>query len=186
MAKTQLHNYSVQEKLNKMDIDMIDIEATLSTSGAEGSVMFLHTEIPDCVAVKGGTALLHSVTAIVADNATDTSSNGVDCLSGFRLIFTSDSSITNLALQDVLATEGTATGSGGFQATRAQLATVNAVVAISGAQDAGYFGLHYVSNCGAVLKAASDTTSMYVFGVSGDNTNYAGGKITLRIGVIKD
>ena len=190
MAQTEIHKYTVQERLGKMDVDIIDITATLSgadgETAAEGQVMFLPTEIPNCVSVNGGTSLLHSVVAIVADHATDTGSNGVDCLSGFRCVFTSQSSITNLALHDVVATEGTASGSGGFTVSRAELAGTCGVVPIAGASDMGYFGVHYASNCGSVLKAASDSTSLYVWGISSDDSDYNSATITLRIGVIKD
>ena len=50
----------------------------------------------------------------------------------------------------------------------------------------GYFGVHYASNCGSVLKAASDSTSLYVWGISSDDSDYNSATITLRIGVIKD
>ena len=192
MAKTELHNYTVQEKLNKMDVDIIDITATLSTSGAADSVMFLPTEIPNCVSVNGGTSLLHSVVAIVANNATDTSSAGASCLEGFRCVFTSDATITDhdtaasLALQDVTTAEGSIVGNGGFGVPRADLTGTCGVVPIAGASDFGFFGLHYASNCGSVLKAASGSTSLYVWGIASGTTNYAGATITLRIGVIKD
>ena len=39
MAQTKLHNYSVQEKLNKMDVDLIDITATLTGDGTSGDLM---------------------------------------------------------------------------------------------------------------------------------------------------
>ena len=185
MAKTELHNYTVQEKLNKMDVDIIDVTATLDTSGAGSDVMFVGTEIPNCVSVKGGTALLHSVTAILANNATDTSSSGGDMTGGFSLVFTSDE-IDSLALGDTLATQGTAHGSGGFQVLRAELAGTGAIVPVVSITDMGYFAVGYASNSGAVLKAASDSTSMFVWGIANSADNYAGGTITLRIGVVKD
>ena len=37
MAKTELHNYSVQEKLNKMDIDLIDV--TVKPDADNGAAM---------------------------------------------------------------------------------------------------------------------------------------------------
>ena len=59
MAQTKLHNYSVQEKLNKMDVDLIDVAMT-TDADATGEVLALVTEIPNAVSVKGGTAILQS------------------------------------------------------------------------------------------------------------------------------
>ena len=61
MALTNLHNYSVQEKLNKMDVDLIDVvcapDADNGGAGTVGDLLFQVTEIPNAVAVKGGSAL---------------------------------------------------------------------------------------------------------------------------------
>ena len=75
MAETNLHNYSVQEKLNKMDIDIIDIDITVDAD-ADGEILGLVTEIPNAVAVKGGSAILQS--AVLISNKITT--NSVDVI----------------------------------------------------------------------------------------------------------
>ena len=45
MAQTDLRKYTVQEKINKMDVDLIDISATLTGDGTSGDLMFDTTEI---------------------------------------------------------------------------------------------------------------------------------------------
>ena len=60
MAKTNTKKFTVQEKLNKMDVDVIEVAATYS-SNADNEVCIQPTEIPNAVAVPGGTALLQSI-----------------------------------------------------------------------------------------------------------------------------
>ena len=91
MAKTELHNYTVQEKLNKMDVDLIDITATLTSDGTSGDLMFDTKEIENAVAVNGGSGILQSAVAIIADNSTDASGDGANITGGWKLVITSDS-----------------------------------------------------------------------------------------------
>ena len=63
MAKTELHNYSVQEKLNKMDVDVIEVDVTAEADGA-GDILYVPYEIPNAVAVPGGTCLIQSINCI--------------------------------------------------------------------------------------------------------------------------
>ena len=79
MATTGLHKYTVQEKLNKMDVDLIDItvkpDVDNGAAMASGDFMFPLVEIPNAVAVNGGTAILQSCCAIIAggdDDGADT------------------------------------------------------------------------------------------------------------------
>ena len=63
MAETDLHKYSVVEKLNKMDVDLITVTPTVSTGStdADGDLLFDSLEIENAVAVPGGSAILQSV-----------------------------------------------------------------------------------------------------------------------------
>ena len=58
-----LHEYTVQEKLNKMAVDLITITPTIQNSDtdATGDVLFDSIEIPNAVSVDGGSSLLQSV-----------------------------------------------------------------------------------------------------------------------------
>ena len=78
MAQTELHKYTVAEKLNKMDVDIIDITATLTTDGTSGDLMFDVTEIANAVAVNAGSGILQSVVAVISDHATDESGDGAN------------------------------------------------------------------------------------------------------------
>lgn len=176
MAKTNLKQYTVQEKLNKMDIDIIDITATLTGDGTTGDLMFDTTEIPNCVPVNGGTAIVQSIVAIVTDDATDTSGDGANITGAFKLVFTSDSTSIG-TVSDLIAND---------TSTRAVLDGICGIVPMSIVTDHGYFGVYDKRNVGTILKAASGTSSMYVYGITNSGNDYNGATITLRIGVIKD
>ena len=176
MAQTQLHKYSVQEKLNKMDVDIIDISATLTGDGTTGDLMFDTTEIQNAVAVNGGSAILQSVVAIVTNHATDSSGNGATITGSFKLVITSDSTS--------IGTVSDAIGSD--TSTRAVLDGICCITNISNVTDHGYFGVFSKENIGAVIKAESGTTSLYAYGITDSSNDYNGATITLRLGIVKD
>ena len=62
MAKTNIKKYSIQQKLNKMDVDVISVDVAVQSSQSL-DLMYEPTEIPNAVAVPGGTCIIQSVTA---------------------------------------------------------------------------------------------------------------------------
>ena len=176
MAETDLRKYTVQEKINKMDVDIIDISATLTGDGTSGDLMFDTTEIANAVAVNGGSGILQSVVAIVTDNSTDASGDGANITGSFKLVITSDSTSIG-TVSDVI---------GADTSTRAVLDGVCAIVSISDVTDHGYFGVFSKQNIGAVVKAASTTSSLYAYGITNSTNDYNGATITLRLGFVKD
>ena len=168
MAETNLHNYSVQEKLNKMDIDIIDIDITVDAD-ADGEILGLVTEIPNAVAVKGGSAILQS--AVLISNKITT--NSVD------VIITSD---------------GTAL-SGGAALGDAATAIDNVVGVMDGTCGfftitnlfpAGVVSIGSKQNIGMVCKAESDSKSLHVWLIDGGSTDWDVDSVVLRLGFIKD
>ena len=169
MAETRLHNYSVQEKLNKMDVDVIDIQPTVDTSAyAAGDLMFNPKEIPNAVAVDGGTAILQSI-AVANDDA---------LVGAFDIVFIASSDQPG-DLNDAIAGE---TGLSDANADK-----ILGIVTISNMVDVGGTAIGSKANIGLVLKAAAGTKSIYAFGIaqSTDNPSTASG-YKLRIGVVKD
>ena len=176
MAKTELHNYTVQEKLNKMDVDIIDITATLTGDGTSGDLMFDTKEIENAVAVNGGSGILQSAVAIIADNSTDASGDGANITGGWKLVITSDSTSIG-TVSDVI---------GADTSTRAVLDGICCIVDMTSVTDHGYFGVFSKQNIGAVIKAVSDSTSLYAYGITNSTNDYNGATITLRLGIVKD
>ena len=100
MAETQLYDYTVQERLNKMIVDVIDItvkpDADNGADMAVGDFMFPLVEIPNAVPVPGGTAILQSCCAIIHGGDND----GLDTGS-FNIVITSDSTTLQHAGADI-------------------------------------------------------------------------------------
>ena len=176
MAKTRLQKYSVQEKLNKMDMDIIDITATLTPDGTAGDLMFDTTEIPNAVSVNGGSGIIQSVVAIVTDNATDASGDGANITGDFYVVITSDSSSIGTPSDEM----------GARTTTRAVLDGVCAVIPVTTVIDHGYFGVFGKDGIGAIVKAAEGTKSLYAYGITNSTNDYNAATITLRLGFIKD
>tara|TARA_Y100000593_G_C4255276_1_gene309308 strand:+ start:670 stop:1200 length:531 start_codon:yes stop_codon:yes gene_type:complete len=176
MAETKLHNYSVQEKLNKMDIDVITISATLTSLGEADDIMFINTPIPNAVAVNGGACMIHSITAIVGNDATDADSVGSEMTSSFRLVFTNDSTSVGAVEADI----------GAVTLSRAIVDGTQGFVDMTAAQDLGLFALYSKNSVGIVAKAESDSRDLYVYGITQSTDDFDGGTITLNIGVVKD
>ena len=166
MAKTQLHNYTVQEKLNKMDIDLIDVDPVCeAASNADGDVIFTFTEIPNVVAVNGGASLLHSVQLLDDDD------NG----GKIDLVFQTDDTTLGTLGAAVSESDANAGDILGFVSLETYFDGIN-------------WQISSKTNIGLVLKAASGTKSLYVAGVNrnGDAQTATAAGIHLRIGVIKD
>ena len=175
MALTNLHNYSVQEKLNKMDVDLIDVSIDLDPSNtgayADGDLLFLVTEIPNAVAVKGGAALLHSAACIITGSA-DGSETG-----SFDVVITSDSTALAIADNVALNTE---------TSLSAVMDGIAGTFSIANIIDMGVVSVGSAQNIGMVCKAASGSTSLYVFGIARSTNDYEEGSAVLRLGFIKD
>ena len=176
MAQTEIHKFTVQERLGKMDVDLIDISATLTGDGTSGDLMFDTTEIANAVAVDAGSGILQSVVAIVTDNATDASGTGSNITGAWKLVITSDSTSIGSVSDDI----------GAETSTRAGLDGVCGIIDIASVTDHGYFGIFSKQNIGAVVKAASGTTSLYAYGITNSSNDYNGSTITLRLGFVKD
>tara|TARA_R100001594_G_C4034137_1_gene261889 strand:- start:1062 stop:1625 length:564 start_codon:yes stop_codon:yes gene_type:complete len=187
MAQTKLQNYTVQEKLNKMAVQTYDITATLTGDGTSGDVMFVTTEIPNCVAVNGGSCILQSVNAVLCDNATDASGDAANIVGGFKLAFTSNSQVLG-TVSDALGTRAVDGGGAGNidNWSRDVLNDIQAIVGVTHVVDMGELAVASKQNIGAVLQAASDTTSLYVFGITDSTSDYNSATISLKVGVIQD
>ena len=169
MANTNMHQYTVQEKLNKMSVDLIDVEPTVDTSAyASGDLMFNPIEIENAVAVDGGTAIIKSV-AVAND----------DALTGaFDLVFT--------ASDDAIGTLNNAVdGESGLSDANADL--ILGITTVTNMTDVGGCSIGSKSNIGLVIKAPENSKSIYVWGIAKSTNNPTGATgYKLRIGIVKD
>jgi hypothetical protein len=173
MAETKLHNYSVQEKLNKMDVDIITITPTINVnedSGGDGTqdndVIFDYTEIPNAVAVPGGSAIIQSITLLDKD----------DLGAAIDLVFADAD--TDLGTLDAAVSDDD-TGAEG----------ILGYTAITSYFDGIAWQVANKNNLGMVVKAVEGSKSIYIAGVNRNGaaiTNTAASQIVIKIGIVKD
>ena len=174
MAETKLHKYTVAEKLNKMDVDLITVIPTVQTgtTDADGDLLFDSLEIENAVAVPGGSSILQSVSVFHKADETVT----------FDLVFFQ-------VTQDLGGAGDPLTWGGSSETTNADNAVLLGHVSISDWCDLVDVQIATKNNIGLVLKAASGTTSIFCAGVcrsaaSGDHD--ATTNVDIRLGIVKD
>ena len=174
MAQTEIHKFTVQERLGKMDVDLITVIPTVSTGStdANADLLFDSLEIENAVAVPGGSSILQSVSVFHKGDQ-----NVI-----FDLLF--------FQVTQDLGTAGAAlTWGGSSETTNADNAVLLGHVSITDWSDLVDVQIATKNNIGLVLKAASGTTSIYCAGVcrgvaSGDHT--VATNIDIRLGLVKD
>lgn len=152
-----------------MDVDLIDVEPTVDTSAyAAGDLMFQPIEVTNAVAVQGGTAILQSISVANDDALTG----------GFDIIFTTSDDSPG-------ALNAAVSGTSGLSDANAD--KILGITSINNMVDVGACSIGSKANIGLILKAESDSTSVYAWGIaqSTDNPTTATG-YKLRIGVVKD
>lgn len=157
MAETQLYDYTVQEKLNKMQVDLIDVEPTVDATGAHasGDLLFNPVKIENAVAVPGGTAIIQSI-AVANDDA---------LVGTFDVVFTaSDDDIGTL--NGVLADQ---TG-----LSDANADSILGIARVSNMVDAGTCSIGSESNIGLVIKAPAGSRDIYCWGIAYSTDNPSG------------
>ena len=168
MAETDIHKYSSGEKLNKMDVDLIDVTLTTDAEAhADNDVIAQSIEIPNAVAVKGGSAIIQSVMLLDEDDEAPS----VD------LIFQTD----NTALA---SDEGEA-----INISDANARDILGFVNVSNYTDLIGCQVAVKTNIGLVVKAASTTKSIWVHAVNRSGGTYTPAATTdlkMRIGIVKD
>jgi len=172
VAETNLRGYSVDGRLNKMDVDIITVTPTIETSTIDANdVLFNPVEITNAVSVDGGRSLLHSICLI------DQTNTSVDAGVSIDLVFTQDSS--NLGTLDA-AVDAADTVLDGI------IGIIN--VSADDYKDMINGQIATKTNVGLTLIGASATSkSVYVGGVIRETgTARAADAIDLRLGIIKD
>jgi hypothetical protein len=174
MAQTNLQGSTVQEKLNKMAVDLITVIPTVQTGStdADGDLLFDALEIPYAVSENGGTSILQSVNVF----------HKADETVNFDLVF--------FQVTQDLGTAGAAlTWGGSSETTNADNAVLLGHVNISDWCDLVDVQIATKTNIGLVLQAAAGTKSIFCAGIcrgaaSGDHD--ATTNVDIRLGIIKD
>ena len=167
MARTSLKSFTASEKLNKMDVDLIDVTfTTVNAAVADNEVLADYVEIPNAVAITGGSGIIQSIQLL--DDA--------DIGATVDIVFQTD----NTSLGTVNAA---------ISITDANAADILGYVSLTNYFDGVAWKMATKTNLGLVVKAASTTRSIYaaVVNRSGGNVTYAStDDLHLRLGIVKD
>ena len=161
-----------------MDVDLIDVTVTPDAADGGGmdvgDFMFPMVEIPNAVSVKGGSSLLHSCCAIISPMI----------IGSFDIVITNDSTVLQHGGGDVVDDDDVAS----IQSGIAVMDGTCGFFSLTNGFDAGVVALADKKNIGMVCKAAADSTSLYVWGIVQNTSDYTGdvGSTILRLGFIKD
>ena len=168
MAETILTERTSQAKLNSMAVDLIDVTLTTDAeANADNDVIAQSIEIPNAVAVNGGSAIIQSIMILDEDNEAPS----------IDLIFQTDN--TALASDEgevVNISDADARDILGFVNVSNYTDLVGCQVAIK-------------TNIGLVVQAASTTKSIFVHAVNRSGGTYTPAATTdlkMKIGIVKD
>ncbi len=172
MAKTNLSAYTTAEKLNKMDVDLIDVTLTTDAEAhADNDVIAQSIEIPNAVAIDQGSAIIQSIMLLDEDDEAPT----------VELLF---SQVSTAITDD----EGSAIGAS-VADLDATFRSFLGAVTVSNWSDLVDAQIGVKTNIGLVVKAAASTKSIWVHAINrsgGAYTPAATTDLKLRIGIVKD
>ena len=167
MAKT-----TTAEKLNKMDVDLIDVTLTTDAEAhADNDVIAQSIEIPNAVAIDQGSAIIQSIMLLDEDDEAPT----------VELLF---SQVSTAITDD----EGSAIGAS-VADLDATFRSFLGAVTVSNWSDLVDAQIGVKTNIGLVVKAAASTKSIWVHAINrsgGAYTPAATTDLKLRIGIVKD
>ena len=168
MAETSLTGKTSQEKLNSMAVDLIDVTLTTDAEAhGNNDVIAQSIEIPNAVAVEGGSAIIQSIMILDED----------DEAPSIDLIFQTD----NTALA---SDEGEV-----VNISDADARDILGFVNVSNYTDLVGCQVATKTNIGLVVKAASTTKSIFVHAVNRSGGTYTPAATTdlkMKIGIVKD
>lgn len=168
MAETILTERTSQAKLNSMAVDLIDVTLTTDAEAhADNDVIAQSIEIPNAVAVNGGSAIIQSIMILDEDNEAPS----------IDLIFQTD----NTALA---SDEGEV-----VNISDADARDILGFVNVSNYTDLVGCQVATKTNVGLVVKAASTTKSIFVHAVNRSGGTYTPAATTdlkMKIGIVKD
>jgi len=172
MAETDIHGRTVVEKINSMDVDLIDVTlTTVAAAIADNEVISQSIEIPNAVSVNGGSAIIQSVMLLDED----------DEAPAIELLF----SQVNTAISDA-ASEAIGNSVSDLDST---FRSFLGAVTVSNWSDLIDAQIGVKDNIGLVVKAANGSKSIYVHAINRSGGNYTPAATTdlkLRIGIVKD
>ena len=172
MARTLLKKYTAAEKLNKMDVDLIDVDLVTATAAiADNQIISDYVEIPNAVSVTGGAAIIQSITLFNLDDSVEAPAMELVFIEDNTAFASDEGGALNPSDSAILKAIGSTTLSNWstFTPSTNEMASKQ--------------------NIGMVVKAPSDSTSIYVMAINrsgGDYTPSSANSLRARIGIVKD
>tara|TARA_Y100000592_G_C5426792_1_gene296163 strand:+ start:177 stop:695 length:519 start_codon:yes stop_codon:yes gene_type:complete len=172
MARTSLREFTTSEKLNKMAVDLIDVILTTDIeTHADNDAISLGIEIPNAVAVTGGAAIIQSITLFNLDDSVESPAVELVFIEDNTAFAGDEGNALNVTDASILKALGSTTVSNWstLQPSANEMASKQ--------------------NIGMVVKAPSDSRSIYVMAINrsgGDYTPSATNSLRARIGIVKD
>ena len=178
MAQTNLYKYSLQERDNKKELDLITVTATSlppTTTWSDNKVIAQSIEIPYAFSVNGGTSIIKSV-AVLDEGVHGATGIGMD------IYFTSASDNITEALNKGIGTD--------IDDLDVVLRSFQGFVSFLTTDYVELVDCDFASKTGIdlVVQGASDSTSLYMHLVNrvGSYTNISATDIKVKIGILKD
>ena len=174
MAQTNLRGRAVVEKLNSMAVDLIDVTlTTTAATHADGDVISQSIEIPNAVSIIGGSAIIQSIYLQNTDDNVESPA--------LELIFAAENTAITSDISDAIEVTDTNLVTAVVQGS----ATVSNWSTLAPGENE--FGVK--TNIGLVVRAESDSRSIFIHTVNRSGGNYTPSgtdKLTARIGIVKD
>tara|TARA_R100000426_G_scaffold60176_1_gene42501 strand:- start:89 stop:613 length:525 start_codon:yes stop_codon:yes gene_type:complete len=174
MAETNLVGRTSQTKLNSMAVDLIDVTLlTTIDTHADGDVISQSIEIPNAVAVEGGTAIIQSIYLQNQDNDVESPA--------LELVFASKNTNITSDIGDGVEVNDTDL----ITATLLGSSTVSNWSLLKPSENE----IATKTNIGLVVRADSNSKSIFVHTINRSGANYTpSGTAVLKakIGVVKD
>ena len=166
MAETKLRKYAVIEKLNKMEVDLIELTPSTTTNAcSDGEIIWDNEKIANAVSVPSGASILQSVTLIDDDDHGGT----------IDLVFTDNSASFGTEGSAITAADGSVPDA------------ILGVVTISNYFDGEAWKVGHKQNIGMVLRGdASKDVYVTAINRSGGALTYTAAGLLLKVGVVKD
>lgn len=177
MAETSLGRFSAAERLNSMAVDLIDVTLTTTDgSHADDTIVSHQVEIPNAVAVTGGSAIIQSIILSNTDDSVESpalelifTSNSLDLSGGGGTPIGDAINVSDANVHDKILGSVTISNWSTFKPSSSEI------------------GIK--ANIGMVVKAESTTRSIYVGVINRSGAAYTPSgtdKLQMKIGIVKD
>jgi len=173
-----LRDYSTQERLNKMTLDIVDRSFTLSDGVAHAADDLMFAPLAVEISKYDGQAVIIQSVTVIGETTGGNETGDFDiiiCDTNPALI---KSGPTTMAVNDPMS---------GNTAAHATMSAVSGIINITNMIDVGDTAvIGSADNVGIVAKPGSNSKYIYVFGIARSTDTWASPSMMIRFGVVRD